>query len=186
MRLPLAWLGARVSPWFTQRQVLMSHWAPRWQPWKQRIDFQWDTVDADGFQPIGEVAPEVRATAIAHAKEEYVGAFAEFSPGAASVRAMRDLVVLCRRENIPVAFFIPPVSPRFRGSFAPGVYSLGEAHLLELARRLKVTVFPAPRDMTEDEFMDGHHMLRQGAEKYSRWFADNHLKPWLASQGVGQ
>jgi hypothetical protein len=29
--------------------------------------------------------------------------------------------------------------------------------------------------------MDGIHLMRGGAEKYSRWLADNHLGPWLAT-----
>jgi hypothetical protein len=179
--LRFAWLAARAVPWYTQRQVLVSHWFPKWLPWQHgRIDFQWDSVDADGFQPLGEVSAEYRKLAIEHAKKEYVGAFTGFEQGAASVRAMRDLVATCRAEGIPVAFLIPPMSPWFRGSFAPGVYSAGEAHLLGLARRLDVPVFPAPHDMTEDEFRDGHHLLKPGAERYSRWLAENHLKPWLA------
>jgi hypothetical protein len=178
--LRFAWLVARATPWLAQRQVLVSHWFPRWLPWQRRIDFQWDSLDADGFQPLGEVSPEYRKKAIDHAKKEYEGAFSGFSQGAASVRAMRDLVATCRAEGIPVAFLIPPMSPWFRGSFASGVYSEGEAHLLGLARRLDVPVFPAPHDMTEDEFRDGHHLLKPGAERYSRWLAENHLKPWLA------
>jgi hypothetical protein len=180
------WLAARVNPWHGQRQVLMNNWLPRWVAWKWRFEFQWTSLDADGFQPVVGVAPEARDRAVAHARKEYAGFFAGFAPGASSVRAVRELVAACRARGIPVAFVVPPVSPAFRASFAPGVYSAGEAHLLALARRLEVPVFPAPRDMAEDEFIDGHHMLRHGAERYSRWLADNHLKPWLASAGVGK
>jgi hypothetical protein len=180
------WLRARVNPWHTQRQVLMNHWLPGWIAWKWRYEFQWTSLDGDGFQPVASAAPEFREKAVGHARREYEGAFARFAPGVASVRATRELVALCRARGIPVAFLVPPVSPAFRASFAPGVYSAGEAHLLALARRLEVPVFPAPRDLTEDEFLDGHHLLRNGAERYSRWLADNHLKPWLAGQGVGR
>jgi hypothetical protein len=175
-----SWFAARAVPWYVQRQVLVSHWFPKWLPWERRIDFQWDSVDADGFQPLGEVSPEYRQKAIEHAQKEYVGAFAGFTPGAASVRAMSDLVAACRAQKIPVAFLIPPMSPAFRASFAPGVYSAGEAYLLGFARQLDVVVFPAPHDMTEDEFRDGHHLLKFGAERYSRWLGENYLKPWLA------
>jgi hypothetical protein len=182
--LRLAWLAARAFPWHTQRHSLVSHWFPRWLPWERRIDFQWDSVDADGFQPLGEVSPEEREKAVKHAHKEYEGAFARFEPQSVdktiSVRVMRDLVATCRAEKIPVAFLIPPVSPAFRAAFAPGVYSAGEAYLLGLGRQLDVVVFPAPRDMTEDEFRDGHHLLKAGAERYSRWLGENYLKPWLA------
>jgi len=180
-----AWLRSRANPWYVQRQLLMNHWLPRWQPWPSRFEFQWTSLDADGFQPITEVGAESRARATAHARREYAGAFAHFAPAAASVRAVRHLVAQCREDGIPVAFAVPPVSPAFRSAYAPGVFSEGEAHLSALARRLDVPLFPAPRDMTEDDFLDGHHVYRHGAERYSRWLADNHLRPWLAAVGIG-
>ena len=50
-----------------------------------------------------------------------------------------------------------------------------------LTQELGVKVFPAPEHLVEDEFSDGYHLMRCGAENYSRWLADTHLKPWLAS-----
>ncbi len=178
------WLSARVAPWHVQRQVLMSHWAAKWQPWQQRIDFQWTSLDADGFQPITEVDAERRATLTAIAHREWADAFIGFRPGDSSVRAVRELVAVCRAKGIPVAFLVPPISPAFRAAFAPGVLARAEAYLFALSAELGVPVFPALLDVTEDEFMDGHHMLKHGAERYSRWLADTHLKPWLASQGL--
>ncbi len=178
------WLRARANPWFAQRQVLMSHWVPNWQPWDRRIDFQWDTLDPHGFQPIAGVTPEYRERATAHARREYRDAFIGFHPGEVSHRAVRDLVAACRERSVPVAFFVPPVSPAFRAAFAPGVLDAAEGHLRGLAGELNVPVFSAPLDAREDEFMDGHHMLRHGAERYSRWLADTHLTPWLRSLGL--
>ena len=181
----LAWLKRRANPWCTHRQVLMNHWLPRWQPWPERFEFHWTSLDADGFQSVPESTAAGRAQAVAVARSEYAAAFAGFAPAAESVRAVGELVALCRDEGIRVAIYTPPLSPAFRASFAPGVYEAGEAYLFELARRLGVDVFPAPPDMTEDEFLDGHHATRRGAERYSRWLADNHLRPWLAKSGMG-
>src|SRR5690606_1319478 len=44
-----AWGRARAAPWHTQRTVLMSHWLPDWQPRPRRVDFQWESLTADGF-----------------------------------------------------------------------------------------------------------------------------------------
>lgn len=176
-----SWLAARVNPWHTQRQVLMSHWAARWQPWQQRIDFQWNTLDAHGFQPVVEVSRERRETLTASAMRDWADAFSGFRPGGSSVRAVRELVAVCREKRIPVAFLMPPISPGFRAAFAPGVLEAADAYLLEHAAELGVPVFPAWRDGTEEEFIDGHHMLKSGAERYSRWLAETHLKPWLVS-----
>jgi len=174
------WLAARATPWHTQRQVLMSHCAPRWQPWQERIDFQWATLDPDGFQPVAEVSPERRAALTAVARREWKDAFINFHAGESSVRAVRELVAVCRQNAIPVAFMVPPISPEFRAAFAPGVLTEAESYLRTVSKELAVPVFPAMTDMTEDEFMDGHHMLKHGAERYSRWLADTHINPWLA------
>ncbi len=174
------WFAARAVPWYTQRQVLMSHARPRWLPWSMRIDFQWDSLDADGFQPVPGLPPERTAALTALARREYSGAFAGFQPGKVSERAVRELVAVCRHDAIPVAFFIPPISPVFRAAFAPGVLAASDAYLHNLGRELGVAVFPARDDLQESDFMDGHHLLQHGAEAYSRWLAETHVKPWFS------
>jgi hypothetical protein len=179
------WLAARVVPWHAQRVVLMSHWAPRWLSWRERVDPQWEGVGPDGFVafPHQFGSPEFRSLATAHARHEYAGAFDGFRFGDASVRALRDLVARCRAEGIPVALAEPPVSPAFRGWFRPGVWEGGESRLRNLARELGVELFPPFAGADESDFVDGHHLLRGGAAKYSRWLADTHLKPWLTTRG---
>lgn len=178
------WRAARVAPWYGQRFVLMSHWLPRWVPWAARVDFQWDTMDADGYTPFPYAEPtaEMRARATDHARQEYVHAFTGFRLGDASVRAFRELAARCRAESIPVAFFVPPVSAGFRQWFKPRAWTTGDAALACLAAELDVRLFPAT-EFTESEFVDGHHMLPPTAAKYSRWLADTYLKAWLAGQG---
>ncbi|MBA4191939.1 MAG: hypothetical protein C0467_28500 [Planctomycetaceae bacterium] len=174
------WLLARAVPWHAHRQVLMNHWGTRWQPANERIDFQWTSLDANGFQATSEVSAERRELLTAVARREWADGFIGFHPGASSVRAVRELVAVCRARAIPVAFFVPPISPGFRAAFSPGVLATAESYLQSLCDELGVPVFPTTLDVTEDEFMDGHHMLKHGAERYSRWLADTHIKPWLA------
>jgi len=135
------------------------------------------------FKPVVQVEGVYRVEAIEHARKEYADMFAHFQSGPASIRAMKELVAVCRANGIRVAFLDPSVSPTFRDSFAAGVHEAGEASLRQLAEELDVTVFPPLPDVTDGEFMDGHHMMKHGAERYSRWLADTHLKPWLATHG---
>ena len=39
-------------------------------------------------------------------------------------------------------------------------------------------------NLREDDFIDGHHMLRKSAAKYSRRLAKERLEPWLARVGA--
>jgi hypothetical protein len=176
------WLAARVAPWSAQRVSLMSHWAPRWLKWGERIDPQWDGMEADGFVPYPDqfASSEFRVIATAHARLEHAAVFAGHAFGGSSLGALRDLVARCSDERIPVLFVEPPVSPMFRDWFRPGVWESGEERLRALAGELGVELVSPFDGLEEWDYIDGHHMLRTGAEKYSRWLADTHLRAWLA------
>ena len=39
-------------------------------------------------------------------------------------------------------------------------------------------MFDASDGFAEEEFADGHHLLRSGAARFSRRLADEHLREW--------
>jgi hypothetical protein len=180
------WLPARIAPWSAHRVVLMSHWCPRWLPWGERIDPQWLGMEADGFVPYPTQfdSPEFRAIATAHAQREHAGTFSGYGFGESSLQALGDLVNRCRGEYISLLFVEPPVSPMFRGWFRPGVWESGDVRLRAFAGELGVRLVSPFDGLEEPDYIDGHHMLRTGAEKYSRRLAEWHLKPWLSRAGV--
>jgi hypothetical protein len=186
--LRAAWLSARVAPWSTQRTVLMSHWLPRWLSWGERIDPQWDGMEPTGFVPYPKqfATPEFRPVATAHAHHEYAGLFNGFRFGDSSRRALGDLVARCRDREIPVAFVELPVSPQFRGWFAPGVWAESQDQLHRFLRELDADRFPPFEGLAESDFIDGHHMLSGPAARHSRWLADMHLGPWLIRKEVAR
>jgi hypothetical protein len=62
----------------------------------------------------------------------------------------------------------------------PEARGAAEARARALTTAIGIPVFPAPDELTDDDFADGYHLRARGAAKYSRWLADHHLKPWLA------
>jgi hypothetical protein len=179
--LRLRWAEARVGSWYTQRQVIVSHLAPEWQPWPRRVDFQWTMTDQWGFCPYPvNKAQERRAERQGRTREEYRAALDHLRVSALSERAYRDLVADCRAAGVPVAFFVTPESPTFRGWYTPESRAALAAFCRVLSDELRCPVLDAPGDFTEDDFADGHHMLPHGAERFSRRLAADHLKPWLA------
>ena len=96
-------------------------------------------------------------------------------------RVNRDMVARCRNEGIAIAFAWVPESPRYREAYGPaGPLAIAE-HTRFPTEGLRVNAFPAPGNLAEEDFSDGYHLMRHGAAKYSRWLAEMHLKPWLAS-----
>ncbi|MFM8271495.1 MAG: hypothetical protein ACKODX_04090, partial [Gemmata sp.] len=147
-----------------------------------RADHTWRAIDPRGFAPYPHVtvSDADRARCCARARDSYHAALGDLRVCPPAERAYRELVAGCRALGVPVAFFVTPESATFRGWYAP-------ASRAELARFLAVLrdgwgcpVFEAPASCAEEDFVDGHHMLRPAAAKYSRALADEHLRPWLA------
>ena len=123
-------------------------------------------------QYFGQNADEGRITAARIAAQKRVAA--------STVRASAVLIERCRAEGIPVAFVWAPTSPFVTGWLSPEGQHASADYAATLTREFGVPVFPPPDDLDDDDFADGSHLRPGAAERYSRWLADTHLKPWLA------
>src|SRR5262249_34719864 len=175
------WAGHRVNSWYAHRLSLMSHWQPGWLPWQHRLTFQWDQMDRFGFTPYPhEVMPlGEREKGIESVHRQYAATLANCRIGAMSDRAIRDLVARCCAEGIPVAFYLMPESPAFRSWSTAEVRATVAAYRDTLTRELGVSVFDAADGFAEEEFADGHHLLRHGAARFSARLAAEHVLPWV-------
>jgi hypothetical protein len=182
-----AWVKTRLNPWATYREAVQSDLLPEWQTERQRAWFVWEKTDEYGFVPHSmlTVPAAVRTRFEQDTRARHAGALTAFAPGTTQGPAFRDLVARCRAEGIAVAFFWAPASPAYRSWFTPASRAAVEAYGRKLAAQLGVRIFPAPEHLEDMDFADGYHLLPHGAPKYSRWLADNHLRPWLAESGIG-
>lgn len=173
------WLRERLAPWHTYRLNLLCHWGVgSWLPWQARQDFLWKQMKPHGWMPyfFAEVSPEKRADGQAKARAQYVPYFADYRIAPRPERAYRDLVELCRERGIRVAFYVMPESPVFRSWYPPHV----QQAFAEYAATLGVPVFDASAWLDDElMFADGHHLMRHGAEAFSRRFGAECLAPWL-------
>lgn len=180
------WALSRLNPWSQHRLQLMSAWLPTWIKENNREDGARGRLDDYGFapHPAARVAPREAERARARIKAQQFGKGSRLTRiGGQFDKLIHDLVGWCRTEGIEVAFFWTPESPAYRSWFQPGERTLAMEYGRSLTRELGVPVFPAPDHLPEDVFADGHHLLRRGAETYSRWLADTHLKQWVARKG---
>ncbi|MBX9623542.1 MAG: DUF1574 domain-containing protein [Gemmataceae bacterium] len=177
------WAADRLAPWHSLRLSLMSHWRPRWVAWPQRLDFQWEMMDRWGFTayPIDPVPEAKRADGLRLAREQYAPYLGAYRIGATSDRALRDLLGLCRAEGIPAALYLTPEGPEFRAWYAAETRGAVAAYRAGLAAEFGVPVWAAGDDFGEDQFADGHHLLRAGAARFSRRLAD-HVRTWSAER----
>jgi hypothetical protein len=182
--LPLygRWMLGRANSWSALRWVVIGNLAPEWQP-SRLDDPSRRGIDEFGFTPYGyaTVSDEQRRrnleqTAAGGARRNT----ARIAVSDLTARATRDLVADCRAAGTPVAFFLTPESPEYRSWYTPESRAALAAYARALSGEPGGPVFDAPADYAEDDFADGHHLLRATAARYSRWLADAHLKPWLA------
>ena len=147
------WAGERLRSWHGLRLVLMSHWQPNWLRWQDRLTFQWDQMDPFGFTPypLDTVPESDRDRGIERVRGQYAGLMANYRVGAMSDRVLRDLLDRCRERGVRVVLYRTPEGPSFR-SLAATAEPTGE--------------------YAEGDFADGHHLLRAGAERFSRQLAD--------------
>lgn len=180
-RLRREWAAARLNTWHTSRLVLMSHWKASWLPWQHRFAFQWEQMDPFGFTPYPHevMPPGEREAGLLRVREQYGDRFGSFHVGRTSDRAMRDLLMRCREVGIRVGLYPMPESPAFTAWFSPETRTRAEAYRDGLAREFGAAVFDATAGFSEDDFADGHHMLRHAAARFSRRLAEEHLEPWV-------
>jgi hypothetical protein len=176
-------VAARCDPWSAHREPLLDALCPRWWPGNQRsAHFGQPGTDRDGFVPIEReyVSDAGRRRAWDNLLAAHLPLLNTNSVDAVSDRALRDLVARCRAEGVAVALAWAPESPTYRALYTPAGHATAAAYHRSLLTEPDLAVFPAPEHLDEEDFMDGIHLMRAGAEKYSRWLADQHLKPWLA------
>ncbi len=175
------WATYRVLPWHTYRFLLLSHWLPGFLPWQNRVDFQWRMLDCNGWlpYPFETIPAETRERGRAHARQQYEWILQNYHISPLPDRAIRDVIQLCRRENIRLAFYRMPESPAFRAWYTPQANATISAYLQDLTREYGTPVVDASDWLPEDAFADGHHLMKPGATAFSERFGKEFLNDWI-------
>lgn len=169
-RILVRWLESRLTPWYGFRcdvhEYLQGHRIA------SLYDQQEQPMDESGcrmlYNDCGE--PQFRAWRRECSARMYGESLKHFRLGEGPVRAMRDLLARCRREHIPVALVRMPVTNEFRKL----VSAEGWKDLNNLFAELSegVHVIDASGWLTEEDFDDGHHVLRTGAYNFTTRMID--------------
>ncbi|HJZ57761.1 MAG TPA: hypothetical protein VKE74_22570, partial [Gemmataceae bacterium] len=185
-RVLARWAGTRVAGWYAYRYDLLAH-AGRADliPPHFRQDCLWSGLPPDGWGPFDPPAwpPEVRAGHLAVAHQTYDWLLADFRVNPETIRPHRDLLAECRARGIRAALLLMPESPTFRGWYPPAARVRVRDYLDELSREFGVPVFDASAWIDDEAaFMDGHHLLRPGAERFSERLGRECVGPWVRGE----
>jgi hypothetical protein len=158
------WLGSA----YAHRSALLSRNLPTWVPYEQLCDAS-QLTDAHGWArtPADHVTPEQYAKGLSIAWKQYRPALTGFAIGGPSCAALRDLLEVCRRENIPAALLLMPEGDDFREWYSPDALAQIEGFLLGLSRSHGVPLIDARHWVENADFADGHHLLPAGADHFT-------------------
>jgi hypothetical protein len=100
----------------------------------------------------------------------YQTSLQRFRLGAGPRQALRDLLERCQSERLPVAVVVVPETPDFRGLYRPKAQEEIQQVLAELRADFGVEVIDASAWLGEEDFDDGHHLIKSGATKFTTRF----------------
>ncbi len=175
------WWRDRLVPWFSNRFVLLQHLAPAWVPGGLRADHGWKPMDATGWLD-GPCAGAGRRHGEQIERARWGPRLEALRTSAASDRALRELLALCRDEGISVALVYMPEGSRFRELYPPAVRAAVDGYLDGLCRDFGVPLIDARLWVPDDEFTDGFHLTPGGATVFTRRFGEEALRPLLAGR----
>jgi hypothetical protein len=89
----------------------------------------------------------------------------EFDPQL--VDATRGLLELCRERNIPAALLIAPEDSRFRSWYGEGVEEKIQSLYHGLGDEFGVPVIDARGWCPDEDFLDPHHLMPEGAKRFT-------------------
>ena len=94
-------------------------------------------------------------------------------------RALRDLLALCRQENIPAVLYLMPEGRLFQSWYVPATRARIDSYLAQLSQECRVPIVDARNWIGDDYFLDSHHLDRRGATQFTRRFGEEVIPPLL-------
>ena len=123
------------------------------------------------------IAPDARERSYVVQRDDYAPHLARSPIAPASDQALRDLLRLCRRENIGVVLLWLPEASEFRRLYGPQTTATADAYFRGLADEFGVGFVNARDWLPDDAFFDGHHPLIWGAADFSRRLSREVIQP---------
>jgi hypothetical protein len=176
------WLGGRALACWSQRFCILHRCAPDWCPRASAINGFLRGVDASGWlaNAVHQVDAEQFARGLAEARLEYPEPLmGSFHIAAEPDLALRELLALCRRENITPLLLIMPEGNIFQSWYPAQAKACLQQYLARLAMEYDVPVVDARAWVPDSGFMDSHHLTLDGAAVFSARFERSVLRPLL-------
>jgi hypothetical protein len=162
------WLESRLTPWYGFRWAVHEHL--RGEHYILRpFDQSRRPIDPWGWRLLRDLpdTPDARMWRWACAYRMYGETLHNFHIGPKPAKALSDVIARCRKEKIPVALVLMPVTQQFRDLYCPEGRAELENYIAQLRLRFNLDIIDATDWLDEEDFDDGHHAMISGAEKFT-------------------
>jgi hypothetical protein len=175
-----------ISPWFSLRMRIVGRLRPTMLPYHLRYDWS-RSPDINGWNPLvfDNVSEELRAAGIKRTREEFGYLLEHATLNEGAVRAFREMLTAIHKEGIPVAIVRMPDGTNLRDLHPPLMNARFDRFLNDLTAEYGCRVYDTREWMADDAFMDGTHLLRKGAEAYTRRLVREAIEPFVNSATDG-
>jgi len=173
------WLANWYAPAYVHRLPIKRYLFPHLVP-REGHEHLFAPYDARGGVIIADAfrTPQTFEHALDIAKRSYHARLNDFHPGELARSALDELLLLCRQQQIAATLVIMPEGETFRSWYGQSAWPKVDDFVSELARRHDVRVIDAHEWCDDSGFLDSHHLLCNGAQRFTGRLAES---PWTRS-----
>jgi hypothetical protein len=113
------------------------------------------------------------------ARRDYTPFLADFHLGGRGCEALRELLASCRQAHVPAALVLMPEGPQFRSWYPPETWRQIQNWVELVCREEGAPLINAREWIEEDDFVDSHHLLPRGADKFTCRLGREYILPLL-------
>ncbi|MGH7195062.1 MAG: hypothetical protein ACREJM_16235, partial [Candidatus Saccharimonadales bacterium] len=155
----------RLAPWYQNRRELLNRVNPRWTEPDEVVPLG----PLGNYLGVSAVVPaDYRVKILRETDDLYHPTLRHFSVADCAQRAIREVAELCRAEGVELTLLLTPEGSDFRSWYSPESVAAVERFCADLRREYGLGVIDARRWLPDEEFIDSHHMLAAGADRFTR------------------
>jgi len=188
------WQRDRLTPWYSNRSILMQYFAPGWgrfDPFGYQLS---STLDRWGWLEAEAMNRERYRREAKQMTARYEKTLARFEPSARADGEIREVLDLCREHRIAASLLFMPETTDLRAIYGARSKRRLAAYVSKLTIDYAIPVIDTSDWSPDDDFGDADHLTAQGALEFSRRFAERAgppmkgralaLREQVASDGV--
>jgi hypothetical protein len=179
-------LRSRLLPLYRNRAELLHHFAPDWiltgEP-SEMDQISLGPLGGDLFWKMRPVVSAQRATAYMQwSRNGYVPPLQQFAIRPDATRAFNELLCECMRDGVKVVLVLTPEGDTFRSWYPRRALAEIDAWCADIQRRHGVLIVDARRWLADEDFVDSHHVLLRGAQRFTLRLHDEVLRPLVEEE----